>query len=132
MICLDLDRNRVLKISNLFNCAMEDIRLKQHALEVKRVWELVMRDPHLKRLGDWLVNEEEETQAEKWRLERMFLRTPWIWDLKVIKVESPDYDKVMVPFVEIWSNKEKSHANCAFAKLMTGQQQVLDFSILSF
>ena len=33
MICLDLDRNRVLKISNLFNCAMEDIRLMQHALE---------------------------------------------------------------------------------------------------
>ena len=31
-----------------------------------------------------------------------------IWDLKVIKVESPDYDNVMVPFVEIWSNKEKS------------------------
>ena len=70
------------------------------------------------------MNEEEETQAEKWRLERMFLRTPWIWDLKVIKVESPDYDNVMVPFVEIWSNKEKSHDNCAFAKLMTGQQQV--------
>ena len=97
-----------IEFSNLFNCAMEDIRLKQHALEVRRVWELVMRDPHLKRLGDWLVNEEEETQAEKWRLERMFLRTPWIWDLKVIKVESPDYDNVMVPFVEIWSNKEKS------------------------
>ena len=50
-----------IEFSNLFNCAMEDIRLKQHALEVKRVWELVMRDPHLKRLGDWLVNEEEET-----------------------------------------------------------------------
>ena len=46
----------------------QDIRLKQHALEVKRVWELVTRDPHLKRLGDWLVNEEEKTQAEKWRL----------------------------------------------------------------
>ena len=88
MICLDLDRNRVLKFSNLFNCAMEDIRLKQHALEVKRVWELVTRDPHLKRLGDWLVNEEEATQAEKWRLERKFLRTPWIWDLKVI-LEKP-------------------------------------------
>ena len=111
---------------------MEDIRQKQHALEVKHVWELVMRDPHLKRLGDWLVNEEEATEAEKWRLERLFLSTPWIWDLKVIKVESPDYDNTMVPFVEIWSNKEKSHANCAFAKLMTGQQQVLDFSILSF
>ena len=55
---------------------MEDIRQKQHALEVKRVWELVMRDPHLKRLGDWLVNEEEETKAEKWRLERLFLKTP--------------------------------------------------------
>ena len=106
---------------------MEDIRQKQHALEVKRVWELVMRDPHLKRLGDWLVNEEEATEAEKWRLERMFMRTPWIWDLKVIKVESPDYDNTMVPFVEIWSNKEKSHASCAFAKLMTGQQQVMDY-----
>ena len=72
-----------IEFSNLFNCAMEDIRLKQHALEVRRVWELVMRDPHLKRLGDWLVNEEEETQAEKWRLERKFLRTPWIGDLKL-------------------------------------------------
>ena len=78
-----------IEFSNLFNCAMEDIRLKQHALEVRRVWELVMRDPHLKRLGDWLVNEEEKTEAEKWRLERKFLRTPWIWDLKVILVESP-------------------------------------------
>ena len=27
-------------------------------------------------------------------------------------------------FVEIWSNKEMSHANCAFAKLVPGQQQV--------
>ena len=37
-----------------------------------------------------------------------------IWDLKVIKVEtwrleSPDHDNnIMVPFVEVWSNKEKS------------------------
>ena len=39
----------------------------------------------------------------------MFMRTPWIWDLKVIKVESPDYDNnIMVPFVKVWSNKEKS------------------------
>ena len=30
----------------------------------------------------------------------------------------------IIPFVEIWSNKEMSHANCAFAKLMPGQQQV--------
>ena len=28
------------------------------------------------------------------------MRTPLIWDLKVIKVESPDYDNnMMVPFV---------------------------------
>ena len=33
---------------------------------------------------------------------------------------------------EIWRNKEKSNAivNCAFAKLMTGQQQVMDFLAL--
>ena len=32
-----------------------------------------------------------------------------IWDLKTIKVESPDHDNnTMVPFVEVWSNKEKS------------------------
>ena len=32
-----------------------------------------------------------------------------IWDLKVIKVESPDHDNnIMVPFVEVWSKKEKS------------------------
>ena len=79
---------------------MEDIRTKQHALEVKRVWEMVRRDPHLMRLGDWLVDKEEESPAEKWRLERLFLRTPWIWDLKVILVECPDYD-VLVPFVEV-------------------------------
>ena len=30
----------------------------------------------------------------------------------------------IIPFAEIWSNKEMSHANCAFAKLMPGQQQV--------
>ena len=30
-----------------------------------------------------LVDKEEETQAEKWRLERKFLRTPWIGDLKL-------------------------------------------------
>ena len=31
-----------------------------------------------------------------------------IWNLKVIKVESPDHDNnIMVPFVEVWSNKEK-------------------------
>ena len=106
---------------------MEDIRKKQRALEVKRVWELVTRDPHLKRLGDWLVKEEEKTEAEKWSLERKFLDTPWICDLKVILVESPSYDSNksnIIPFVEIWNNKEMSHANCAFAKLVPGQQQV--------
>ena len=32
-----------------------------------------------------------------------------IWNLKVIKVESPDHDNniIMVPFVGVWSNKEK-------------------------
>ena len=31
-----------------------------------------------------------------------------IWNLKVIKVESPDHDNnIMVPFVEVWSNREK-------------------------
>ena len=104
---------------------MEDIRQKPHPFEVKRVWDLVMRDPHLKRLGDWLVKEEGKTKTEKWELERKFMKSPWICDLKVILVESPDYDSnMMVPFVEIWNNKEKSHANCAFAKLLTGQQQV--------
>ena len=96
------------------------------------MWKMVTSDPHLVRLGDWLVDKEEQSAAEKWRLERMFMRTPWIWDLKVILVESPDYDNIMVPFVEIWSNKEKSHANCAFAKqfdkgTVNGQQQVMDF-----
>ena len=40
----------------------------------------------------------------------MFMRKPWIWDLNVIKVDSPDYDNniMMVPFVKVWSNKEKS------------------------
>ena len=113
------------KKTHLSNNAMEDIRQKPHPFEVKRVWDLVMRDPHLKRLGDWLVKEEEKTKTEKWELERKFLKSPWICDLKVILVESPDYDSnIMVPFVEIWNNKEKSHANCAFAKLLTGQQQV--------
>ena len=89
-------------------------------------------NPHLVRLGDWLVDKEEQSASEKWRLERMFMKTPWIWDLKVILVESPDYDNIMVPFVMIWSNKEKSHANCAFAKqfgkdTVNGQQQVMDF-----
>ena len=50
-----------------------------------------------------------EDSFEKWRWVRMFMRTPWIWDLKVIKVESPDHDNnIMVPFVKVWSNKEKS------------------------
>ena len=31
-----------------------------------------------------------------------------IWNLKVIRVESPDHvNNIMVPFVEVWSNKEK-------------------------
>ena len=30
--------------------------------------------------------------AEEWRLEKM--STSWIWDLKVVKVESPDYDNI--------------------------------------
>ena len=31
-----------------------------------------------------------------------------IWNLKAIKVESPNHDNiVMVPFVEVWSNREK-------------------------
>ena len=31
-----------------------------------------------------------------------------IWNLKVIKVESPDHDNnIMVPFVEVLSNREK-------------------------
>ena len=111
-----------IEFSNLFNCAMEDIRLKQHALEVRRVWELVMRDPHLKRLGDWLVNEEEETQAEKWRLERKFLRTPWIWDLKIILVKSPHYD-VTVPFVEVVNIKGKSHEGCPFSRMESRQEK---------
>ena len=95
------------------------------------MWKMVTRDPHLVRLGDWLVDKEEQSAAEKWRLERMFMRTPWIWDLKVILVESPDYVNIMVPFVEIWSNKEESHANCAFAKQFgkgtVNGQQVMDF-----
>ena len=111
-----------IEFSNLFNCAMEDIRLKQHALEVKRVWELVMRDPHLKRLGDWLVNEEEATQAEKWRLERKFLRTPWIWDLKVILVKSPHYD-VTVPFVEVVNIKGEPHEGCPFSRMESRQEK---------
>ena len=36
----------------------------------------------------------------------MFMRM--IWNLKEIKVESPDHDNnIMVPVVEVWSNKEK-------------------------
>ena len=32
-----------------------------------------------------------------------------IWNLNVIKVESPDHvNNIMVPFVEVWSNKKKS------------------------
>ena len=31
-----------------------------------------------------------------------------IWNLKVIKVESLDHDNnIMVPFVDVWSSKEK-------------------------
>ena len=86
------------------------------------MWELVMRDPHLKRLGDWLVNEEEETQAEKWRLERKFLRTPWIWDLKIILVKSPHYD-VTVPFVEVVNIKGKSHEGCPFSRMESRQEK---------
>ena len=85
------------------------------------MWKLVTSDPHLVRLGDWLVDKEEQSAAEKWRLERMFIEEPWICDVKVIPVESPDYDNITIPFVEIWSCKETSHASCAFAKLMTGQ-----------
>ena len=102
---------------------MEDIRTKQHALEVKRVWEMVGRDPHLMRLGDWLVNQEEESSAEKWRLERLFLSTPWIWDLKVILVESPDYDD-LVPFVEVVNIKGKPHEGCPFSRMEKGQEEV--------
>ena len=101
---------------------IQDIRQKQHALEVKRVWELVTRDPHLKRLGDWLVNEEEETQAEKWRLERKFLRSPWIWDLKVILVKSPHYD-VMLPFVEVVNIKGEPHEGCPISRMESRQEK---------
>ena len=69
------------------------------------MWKIVTSDPHLVRLGDWLVDKEEQSASEKWRLERMFMKTPWIWDLKVILVESPDYDNIMVPFVMILSKK---------------------------
>ena len=123
-LCLALLKETSYRICStaLFNYAMEDIRQKQHALEVKRVWELVMRDPHLKRLGDWLVNEEEETKAEKWRLERLFLKTPWIWDLKVILVESPHHD-VTVPFVEVVNIKGKSHEGCPFSRMESRQEK---------
>ena len=56
--------------------------------------------------GDlWIQTEVEEGKQqvvedsfEKWRWARKFIRTPW--DLRVIKVESPDHDNnIMVPFV---------------------------------
>ena len=91
-------------------------------MEVKREWKLVMRDPHLKRLGDWLVDKEEETQAEKWRLERKFLRTPWIGDLKVILVKSPHYD-VMLPFVEVVNIKGEPHEGCPISRMESRQEK---------
>ena len=109
------------------------------------MWEMATSDPHLMRLGDWLLEKEKETHANKWSVKRWYLKNPSIWDLKeedtqakkydlerkflnapsisdlkVIEVECPNYN-VKVPFVEIWSSKEASHANCAFAKHMTGQ-----------
>ena len=81
-----------------------------------------MRDPHLKRLGDWLVNEEEETEAEKWRLERKFLGTPWIWDLKVILVKSPHYD-AMLPFVEVVNIKGEPHEGCPISRMERRQEK---------
>ena len=47
-----------------------------------------------------------------------------IWDVKLVKVESPDYDNsIMVNFVE--GEQGEVYVNCA--KLMTRQQQVMDF-----
>ena len=44
---------------------MEDIRKKQRALEVKRVWELVTRDPHLKRLASMAQDGSQTAEAGK-------------------------------------------------------------------
>ena len=52
----------------------------------------------------WFQIEVEEVvhSYDKLRLKRMFMRMPWIWDVKLIKVESPDHDNnIMVNFVEI-------------------------------
>ena len=48
-----------------------------------------------------------------------------IWDLKVIKVESPDQWQQHHGSL-CWGMEQQgeAHVNCAFAKLMTGQKQV--------
>ena len=89
------------------------------------MWEMATSDPHLMRLGDWLLEKEKETHANKWSVKRWYLKNPSIWDLKeedtqakkydlerkflkapsisdlkVIEVECPNYN-VKVPFAEV-------------------------------
>ena len=66
--------------------------------------------------GDhWFQTEVEEGISKLWRTPLKMEagenvhEDVLIWNLKVIKVESPDHDNniIMVPFVGVWSNKEK-------------------------
>ena len=100
----------------------QDIRGKEAAMEVQRVWELALADPHLVRLQDWLAHTDGEEHYSREELERAYLEEPWMCDLDVIYVVDPNYWRV--PFVQIWSNKEEPHATCGFAQLGTSGQKV--------
>ena len=94
------------------------------------MWQLALADPHLICLADWLAHTDGEERYSRWQLERSFLEEPWMCDLKIVYVVDPSYKTV--PFVQIWSNKEKPHATCGFAQLEASWQKVSLLLFVSF
>ena len=88
---------------------------------MENVWNMALKDPHLMRLGDFLVQKDGREDMGKLELEEAYLRDPWMNWLTIVKVVDPEYQAK--PFVKILNNQAQDHSCCPFFKHCNGVQK---------
>ena len=89
-------------------------------------WAKATKDPHLMRLGDFLVQKERDSGwgwEDSEHLEETFLAEPWMNWVQVVLAVNPELRTK--PFVVLSDCKDKvNHTECSFYNI--GNEQVLE------
>ena len=91
-------------------------------------WEKAMKDPHLMRLGDFLVHKESDAGwgwEDSEHLEEAFLAEPWMNWVQVVLAVNPEMKTK--PFVVLSSCKDKvNHTECPFNNINENELRVFE------